>query len=234
MGRTRTALAVPGAPPQQVRGVALDSRSLRISWEPPPRELHNGAITYYKVKYIRADAAPGAAPYEALKGPAELSHTITGLDKWTPYRVWVLAGTSVGDGPASPQVLVRTDEDGTSSDGDAPFPSSLTSFLPPHWPFAPSLLSSLIANRHSLPFCFCSLCSCPMASQHYQSESFFKASFPETTLTLLGSSLYLHSGLLELLKASYQSQISISSNVASISNFLMCTAYAARMSINVK
>ncbi|KAL3172893.1 hypothetical protein MRX96_012639 [Rhipicephalus microplus] len=71
----RTDQYVPGAPPQQVRGVALDSRSLRISWEPPPRELHNGAITYYKVKYIRADAAPGAAPYEALKGPAELSHT---------------------------------------------------------------------------------------------------------------------------------------------------------------
>lgn len=125
-------LAVPGAPPQQVRGVALDSRSLRISWEPPPRELHNGAITYYKVKYIRADAAPGAAPYEALKGPAELSHTVTGLDKWTPYRIWVLAGTSVGDGPGSSPVLVRTDEDGTSSGGDAPFPSFLlASHLPP-------------------------------------------------------------------------------------------------------
>lgn len=107
----RTDQYVPGAPPQQVRGVALDSRSLRISWEPPPRELHNGAITYYKVKYIRADAAPGAAPYEALKGPAELSHTVTGLDKWTPYRIWVLAGTSVGDGPGSSPVLVRTDED---------------------------------------------------------------------------------------------------------------------------
>lgn len=110
---SRAGLAVPGAPPQQVRAHALDSRSLRVSWDPPPRELHNGAITYYKVKYLRSDAPPGGAPYEALKGPADLSHTITGLDKWTEYRVWVLAGTAVGDGPSSPQVLVRTDEDGT-------------------------------------------------------------------------------------------------------------------------
>lgn len=107
-------LAVPTAPPQQVRGSALDSRSLRIHWEPPPLEQHNGAIVYYKVKYLRSDAAPGSAPYEALKSPSEHSHTVTGLDKWTEYRVWVLAGTAVGDGPPSPQVLVRTDEDGTS------------------------------------------------------------------------------------------------------------------------
>ncbi|KAG0437323.1 hypothetical protein HPB47_017497 [Ixodes persulcatus] len=116
----RTEQYVPGAPPQQVRAHALDSRSLRVSWDPPPREQHNGAITYYKVKYLRSDAPPGGAPYEALKGPADLSHTITGLDKWTEYRVWVLAGTAVGDGPSSPQVLVRTDEDGTC----APPPST--------------------------------------------------------------------------------------------------------------
>ena len=34
------------------------------------------------------------------------------LKKWTEYRVWMLAGTIVGDGPASYPVLVRTGEDG--------------------------------------------------------------------------------------------------------------------------
>ena len=34
------------------------------------------------------------------------------LKKWTEYRVWMLAGTIVGDGPSSYPVLVRTGEDG--------------------------------------------------------------------------------------------------------------------------
>ena len=34
------------------------------------------------------------------------------LRKWTEYRVWMLAGTIVGDGPPSYPVLVRTGEDG--------------------------------------------------------------------------------------------------------------------------
>lgn len=36
------------------------------------------------------------------------------LKRWTTYRIWVLAGTSVGDGPSSYPITVRTHEDGTS------------------------------------------------------------------------------------------------------------------------
>ena len=35
------------------------------------------------------------------------------LAKYTEYRLWMLAGTSVGDGPKSYPVIVKTDEDGT-------------------------------------------------------------------------------------------------------------------------
>lgn len=35
------------------------------------------------------------------------------LKRWTTYRIWVLAGTSVGDGPSSFPITVRTHEDGT-------------------------------------------------------------------------------------------------------------------------
>lgn len=35
------------------------------------------------------------------------------LKRWTTYRIWVLAGTSVGDGPASYPITVQTHEDGT-------------------------------------------------------------------------------------------------------------------------
>jgi len=35
------------------------------------------------------------------------------LNRWTDYRLWVLAGTAVGDGPTSQPITVRTHEDGT-------------------------------------------------------------------------------------------------------------------------
>lgn len=35
------------------------------------------------------------------------------LKRWTEYRIWVLAGTSVGDGPSSYPITVKTHEDGT-------------------------------------------------------------------------------------------------------------------------
>lgn len=35
------------------------------------------------------------------------------LNRWTDYRLWVLAGTAVGDGPISQPITVRTHEDGT-------------------------------------------------------------------------------------------------------------------------
>lgn len=34
------------------------------------------------------------------------------LEKWTEYRVTVVAHTEVGPGPESSPVIVRTDEDG--------------------------------------------------------------------------------------------------------------------------
>ncbi|XP_064477479.1 tyrosine-protein phosphatase Lar-like isoform X1 [Ornithodoros turicata] len=105
----RTEQYVPGAPPQDVRGNSLDSRSLMISWNPPPGKQQNGVITYYKVRYARADATVPAL--ETKVGPDDHSLILGGLDRWTEYRVWVLAGTAVGDGPSSPVIVVRTDED---------------------------------------------------------------------------------------------------------------------------
>jgi netrin-G3 ligand len=37
------------------------------------------------------------------------------LKRWTVYKIWLLAGTSVGDGPKSKPLLVKTHEDGMYS-----------------------------------------------------------------------------------------------------------------------
>jgi hypothetical protein len=42
---------VPSAAPVDVRAAALDSRSIKVTWNPPPVDKHNGKITKYVIKY---------------------------------------------------------------------------------------------------------------------------------------------------------------------------------------
>ncbi|KAG8188904.1 hypothetical protein JTE90_014959 [Oedothorax gibbosus] len=112
--QVRTDQYVPGAPPTNVRGSVAGSRSLRVTWAPPPRDRQNGPIAYYKVKWRRvqgADPEEGPPTEEQKVNPDERTYVVAGLEKWTEYSVWVLAGTEVGDGPPSPAIVLRTDED---------------------------------------------------------------------------------------------------------------------------
>lgn len=109
---------VPEAAPQSVRAEAEDSSSVRVSWSPPPAELQNGHITHYKLYYVEASRSDKEAVEMMLKtplagGPGSTEFLLEELKKWTQYRIWLLAGTSVGDGPASEPITVRTQEDGT-------------------------------------------------------------------------------------------------------------------------
>lgn len=108
---------VPEAAPQNVRAEAEDSSSVRVAWSAPPVELQNGHIAYYKLYYVEASRPDKEAVEMMLKTPLPGSgateFVLEELKKWTQYRVWVLAGTSVGDGPASEPITVRTQEDGT-------------------------------------------------------------------------------------------------------------------------
>lgn len=113
--RVRT--AVPEAPPQNVHAEAEDSSSIRVTWDPPPLEQQNGHIAYYKLYYVEASRPEPEAVEVMLKSP-QLSGTeflLEELKKWTQYRIWLLAGTTVGDGPRSEPITVRTQEDGTRS-----------------------------------------------------------------------------------------------------------------------
>ena len=105
---------VPSAPPQDVHGRVLDSKSLKVFWKPPPANKHHGTITYYKVLYSEDSKKPIKHYNEINVTANEHSLTIKSLKKWTHYRIAVLAGTKIGDGPASPFVTLRTDEDGRS------------------------------------------------------------------------------------------------------------------------
>lgn len=102
---------VPGAPPVDVKGEAVTSRSIRVHWRPPPPDQQNGVISHYKIKLSGVGREAAAPPREVLIDGHARSHVLEGLDRWSEYQITVLAGTIVGDGPPSPPIIIRTDED---------------------------------------------------------------------------------------------------------------------------
>lgn len=83
-----------------------------MTWEAPPAGQQNGEISGYKVTYSKADESTMRV---INVGARERSVNIDNLETYTPYRVRVLAYTSVGEGPASPPEMTYTDEDGKTT-----------------------------------------------------------------------------------------------------------------------
>ncbi|KOC68734.1 Tyrosine-protein phosphatase Lar [Habropoda laboriosa] len=105
----RTKQYVPGAPPRNVSGQAISPTSILVTWEPPPADRSNGRIAYYKLQVVESGRSDSEAKVIKLN---DTQFVLDELKKWTEYRIWVLAGTSVGDGPPSYPISVRTHEDG--------------------------------------------------------------------------------------------------------------------------
>ncbi|XP_026300843.1 tyrosine-protein phosphatase Lar isoform X11 [Apis mellifera] len=111
----RTKQYVPGAPPRNVSGEAVSPTSIRVTWEPPPADRSNGRIAYYKLQVVESGRSDSEAKVIKLN---DTQFVLDELKKWTEYRIWVLAGTSVGDGPPSYPISVRTHEDAVKMPGD--------------------------------------------------------------------------------------------------------------------
>ncbi|XP_032454535.1 tyrosine-protein phosphatase Lar isoform X4 [Nasonia vitripennis] len=111
----RTEQYVPGAPPRNVTGLPTSPTSILVKWEPPPVERSNGRIVYYKLHYVENGRSDSESSIVTLNGT---EFVLDELKKWTEYRIWVVAGTSVGDGPPSYPITVRTHEDAVEIPGD--------------------------------------------------------------------------------------------------------------------
>lgn len=125
---------VPGAPPRNVSAEATSPTTIAVTWLPPPAERSNGRIEYYKLHFVEVGQSDNEATVTTLN---QTEMVIDELKKWTAYKVWVLAGTSVGDGPISYPITVRTLEDGTYSHSHSPAPHPLTisNFSPTYPPY---------------------------------------------------------------------------------------------------
>ncbi|XP_014223021.1 protein sidekick isoform X2 [Trichogramma pretiosum] len=107
--------AIPTGEPQEVTAKSVSSTEVVLKWKPPQVNMQNGQLLGYKIFYLVTDS-----PQQMEKKQEEetevvpasyLSHSLVFLDKFTQYRIQVLAFNPAGDGPRSPPITVRTAED---------------------------------------------------------------------------------------------------------------------------
>ncbi|XP_071850013.1 receptor-type tyrosine-protein phosphatase delta-like isoform X2 [Apostichopus japonicus] len=112
----RTEQSVPSEPPRDIVGTAVDSTSLRVTWNPPSEENQNGVLIAYKISYTKISLG-NAVPFDDQTAmivevdSAERTHDIENLEKWTVYELKMAAATIKGDGPWSTPISAQTDED---------------------------------------------------------------------------------------------------------------------------
>nr|CAD7398702.1 unnamed protein product [Timema poppensis] len=97
----------PGTAPRNVQVRPLSSSTMVIQWDEP--ETPNGQVTGYKVYYTTNPSLPMASWESQMVDNNQLT-TISELTPHTIYTIKVQAFTSVGPGPLSLPVLVKTQQ----------------------------------------------------------------------------------------------------------------------------
>ncbi|RLU19110.1 hypothetical protein DMN91_009468, partial [Ooceraea biroi] len=107
--------AVPTGEPQHLKAEPISSTEVHLRWKPLQANMQNGDLLGYKVFYLVTNS-----PQDIEKKQEEeievvpatcLAHSLVFLDKYTEYRIQVLAFNPAGDGPRSPPITVRTKQD---------------------------------------------------------------------------------------------------------------------------
>ncbi|XP_053083607.1 receptor-type tyrosine-protein phosphatase F isoform X3 [Pangasianodon hypophthalmus] len=104
---TRTSEQAPSSPPLHVQARMLSSSTMLVQWEPP--EEPNGQIHGYRIYYTTDPDAQLSAWLKHNTDDSRLT-TISGLITNVTYSLRVLGFTSVGDGPPSDVLQVKTQQ----------------------------------------------------------------------------------------------------------------------------
>lgn len=105
-------LLVPSRAPSYISLTDVESTRIKVTWNPVPRQYHNGRLLGYKV-YFR-ETAYYSNPSESSSSSITVSNpnatyvTLTGLLPGQRYDVSVAAFTSKGVGPRSYRYYVTT------------------------------------------------------------------------------------------------------------------------------
>ena len=104
-----TFVAAPTFAPEGVETTAIDSRTLLISWVPPPFQHQNGVIREYRVNITERETAMA---YRLVTAATSL--TVPSLHPFYTYNCTVAAFT-IAEGPYSVEINITMPEDGTFS-----------------------------------------------------------------------------------------------------------------------
>ncbi|CAM4594355.1 unnamed protein product [Leuciscus chuanchicus] len=104
---TRTGEQAPSSPPLHVQARMLSASTMLVQWEPP--EEPNGQIRGYRIYYTSDLDAPLSAWQKHNTDDSRLT-TISSLTTDITYSLRVLGFTSVGDGPPSDVLQVKTQQ----------------------------------------------------------------------------------------------------------------------------
>ncbi|XP_028855774.1 protein tyrosine phosphatase receptor type Fa isoform X7 [Denticeps clupeoides] len=104
---TRTSEQAPTSPPLSVQARMLSSSTMLVQWEPP--EEPNGQIRGYRI-YYSSDMHTPLSTWQKHNTDDSRLTTISGLTPDITYSLRVLGFTSVGDGPPSDILQVKTQQ----------------------------------------------------------------------------------------------------------------------------
>ena len=99
---------VPSEAPTDLKATASTFTTIVVAWKLPPVDARNGIIKGFKLFYKQKGSVEDSPPFFHIKSVSILNKTVAGLREFTDYEFQVLAFTSVGDGPKSPVLVVRT------------------------------------------------------------------------------------------------------------------------------
>lgn len=103
----------PAAPPQNVSGYNVSKHDIRVFWEEVPSRDVNGILLGYRVLF---NDTSDEVFNQTVEFP-RMNVTLGFLRPYTFYTIQVLAFTIKGDGPKSPPIIVRTEEEGEAYQG---------------------------------------------------------------------------------------------------------------------
>ncbi|XP_024084969.1 protein sidekick [Cimex lectularius] len=106
--------AVPTGQPLRVNATPISPTEIRVRWTPPQSSMQNGDLLGYKIFYLMVESPQDLGPDEKIEEETEVvpatynSHSLVFLDKYTKYKIQILAFNPAGDGPRSTPITVRT------------------------------------------------------------------------------------------------------------------------------
>lgn len=85
-----------------------------MKWKAPNHAAQNGDLLGYKIFYLISDSPQPLEDGFKLEEETEVvpasynSHSLVFLDKYTEYKIQILAFNPAGDGPRSKKITIRT------------------------------------------------------------------------------------------------------------------------------